>query len=1034
MNFENNFNSKKVLEKESIGSLMRDKLLESLKNNDLDYILNVKEKVDISDFLKDEEVKDELKKAFVNKIEQFDIGGIIKIKNNFDLPEDFVNKHIETAYKKAQEKFISYIKNGYVNDALEIKEAFNLSEEFIQKAAQEGFISHIRNGYVNDAFKIREIFNLPEEFIQEVTQEGFISCIRSGRVNNALETRKAFNLSEEFIQKAPQEGFISCIRSGRVNNALEIKKAFNLSEEFINSLEAQKAVQEGFISCIKNGYVNNTLEIKKAFNLSEEFIQKAAQEGFISCIKNGYVNNTLEIKKAFNLPKEFINSSEIREAAQEGFISCIMSKRVNDALKIRGTFNLSEEFINSSEAQKAAQEGFISCIMSKRVNDALKIKEALNLSEEFIQKVAQEGFISCIKIGLVNDTLEIKEAFNLSEEFINSSEAQKAAQEGFISCIMSKRVNDALEIKEALNLSEEFIQEVAQEGFISCIMSERVNNALEIKEAFNLSEEAIEEKLRGEEEIRKYLELIEQELPEVYASISSSLNKLIPFLEFIHNPEKLITNLKENYFLKNVLMENNKYGPRLISKYLELDEISHKNISSLYIWKEEIMEQNPDINPNSIEFRKLMQDRIAEYENNPETIKAIEIAGINLNKWLNYSKEDTFVLGENEDISTSEQLSQPLSRTLDELLPKYIDLLNQSLREYEKELNNAKILSNEQIKLIDLIERVEEAIEKEKQEGGNKRKIKGMEKGLNANKQKLEKIKDITANKLLQKLINDFNSKKVNIYKLDKELNEAEDILKKEFSKETKVKINQIKEKLQKEINDFLDSFTNFREKELNQILSQALKTKRAESIVQSVEEELYEILNHFDIDTKNIRSIFSPKEKTNDLEGRYMSTRVWDRNPDIDLYQGNYSPCCISIETGCGSSPYESAIADYLTDLAIQIVNIVDKEKQIPVCACWLWLGKDTKEGKPALVIDNIEANTDYSNKYQEQFREQITKYIKNYANSIGIKKIVMRTQYNDVNLTVKEHDNKYIKIGLNNRYDGYYLESEEEMVGELV
>jgi len=104
MNFENNLNSK--LEKESIGSLMRDELLESLKNNDLDYILNVKEKADISDFLKDEEVKDELKKAFVNKVEQFDIDGIIKIKNNFNLPEDFVNKHMEDAYKKPKKDLL----------------------------------------------------------------------------------------------------------------------------------------------------------------------------------------------------------------------------------------------------------------------------------------------------------------------------------------------------------------------------------------------------------------------------------------------------------------------------------------------------------------------------------------------------------------------------------------------------------------------------------------------------------------------------------------------------------------------------------------------------------------------------------------------------------------------------------------------------------------------------------------------------------------------------------------------------------------
>jgi hypothetical protein len=130
---------------------MRDELLESLKNDDLDYILNVKEKADISDFLKDEEVKDELKKAFVNKVEQFDIDGIIKIKNNFDLPEDFVNKHIEAAYKKAQEIFISRIRSGLINNALKIKETFNLPEEFInsseaQKAAQEGFISRIRSG------------------------------------------------------------------------------------------------------------------------------------------------------------------------------------------------------------------------------------------------------------------------------------------------------------------------------------------------------------------------------------------------------------------------------------------------------------------------------------------------------------------------------------------------------------------------------------------------------------------------------------------------------------------------------------------------------------------------------------------------------------------------------------------------------------------------------------------------------------------------------------------------------------------------
>ena len=73
-------------------------------------------------------------------------------------------------------------------------------------------------------------------------------------------------------------------------------------------------------------------------------------------------------------------------------------------------------------------------------------------------------------------------------------------------------------------------------------------------------------------------------------------------------------------------------------------------------------------------------------------------------------------------------------------------------------------------------------------------------------------------------------------------------------------------------------------------------------------------------------------------MESQPMSIFVWARNPDIDLYQGNYSPCCICIDSEHMGA--ESTIADYNTDLGVQIVNIWDEVKNEPVTAAWCWLG----------------------------------------------------------------------------------------------
>lgn len=153
------------------------------------------------------------------------------------------------------------------------------------------------------------------------------------------------------------------------------------------------------------------------------------------------------------------------------------------------------------------------------------------------------------------------------------------------------------------------------------------------------------------------------------------------------------------------------------------------------------------------------------------------------------------------------------------------------------------------------------------------------------------------------------------------------------------------------------------------------------------------------------------------------MKISLWSRNPDKDLYLGNYTNCCIRIDSEHLGS--ECAIADYATDLGMQIVAIYDEKKKIPAVVGWCWVGYDNDDNV-ALVIDNIEGNTEYTSQYKQQFEERLKRYIEEYAKQSGIQRVVQGPHNND--LTIASMDSKYFKLGGYNRASGYYLEGEDE------
>ncbi len=123
----------------------------------------------------------------------------------------------------------------------------------------------------------------------------------------------------------------------------------------------------------------------------------------------------------------------------------------------------------------------------------------------------------------------------------------------------------------------------------------------------------------------------------------------------------------------------------------------------------------------------------------------------------------------------------------------------------------------------------------------------------------------------------------------------------------------------------------------------------------------------------------------------------MWDRNPQKDIFQGNYSTCCIGVGNGNGS-----AMPHYLMNTSYNMIELVDNTtgKTIGNALCFFVKGED---GKPALIIDNIEINNAHktSNEIGVQLRTAITEYASRVAKEVtgnDNTPICMGKSYNDV------------------------------------
>jgi len=133
----------------------------------------------------------------------------------------------------------------------------------------------------------------------------------------------------------------------------------------------------------------------------------------------------------------------------------------------------------------------------------------------------------------------------------------------------------------------------------------------------------------------------------------------------------------------------------------------------------------------------------------------------------------------------------------------------------------------------------------------------------------------------------------------------------------------------------------------------------------------------------------------------RRFSVQLWKRT-QLDVFQGNLSACCIAIGLrntypavklpGVSCRKYPAGILNYITDLGIQVAEVVDETSKSVIGQCWLFISLD-ELGNPVLVADSFDLRREYavSKSWNSAIKDCMFDFLRQYAEASRIGKIVI-------------------------------------------
>jgi hypothetical protein len=710
------------------------------------------------------------------------------------------------------------------------------------------------------------------------------------------------------------------------------------------------------------------------------------------------------------------------------------------------------------------------------IQKVLGIKNSLTLPE-YIS--AAEGVLTealnTFTVGGISN-------LHVSDQFLSKPEIRESALRALTFCIQNSQWVSVRELKDVFGFEDNVIIEISLNRIngrlIIAKATRETNDNDEAEEDdgdmedFIFSLKLVAPSLTAEHirksnpKIQNYIDVLQDRFPFIGVEKLQSLEFCVFLVETVNNFAQVISALEKSPFLVRAMDGNPRFAIKLLRQYPKLDKLSQENITLLYELKSKAA--SADLPSESV--REEINRKLIGYKNNPKVAEAYSNEGIEMGSWLNFPLETEFNLTASSELVSAAAISKNAER-LSSSYGKFLDNMRSGIEEYKDNLATARLPS---VDFAELDERIAKMrVRKAELElSGDQKSSTGIQKGIDNLERQKTNDKGVS---VLLKMTSEFSKAEQKLAAFSntfEELKKAEALLKEfgEFSPggekgfpvfdiafgdleragklpaslkgstdvkpveiiaegnlyekffTQKAKVNELKKACHESMNQFMGGFDSLT-KWLARDLSKALGSERYSAIVQEARQNLGLDNDHIESDNRTMKSFFDEHRELS-LDGRPMKISLWNRDPDVDLYLGNYTDCCIRIDSDYHGS--ECVISDYLTDLGVQVLVVSDEKEEKPVLAAWLWIGKEESTGEVSLVIDNIEANTDYTIQFGKAIEDKLREYIRLYTEALEVDSVVQGDQNNDLvvaDLIVKR---KYKKIGGYNRADGYYLEAE--------
>ena len=359
------------------------RFLEKLKLGAVNGALEIQNGPDLpEDF-----VLEAAQKYLLEFLESGNVDKSLEIKDKFGLPENIVL--LPELQKAARTQFLASINDA--DRARKIKDGFNIPEDFahspeVQAARRNGLLGRIKAGVFVSDLEIKENFDLSNDFVKGIIQREFQSCIESGSSVFAFGLKERFS----FLPKIGKETAFDLIRNRK---GIVIVKDRELFEDLsMADITSQFPEIQDFTNAIRQQSPKFADKVEKALSVTIAVIyfetDDEERKNFVSELgRSQFISQAIEenpnygIKLALKLP-------ELDTLSRE-----------NIALLYEISAKRGDVSANSPEFRKLIQkelEGYRSNpdILAAMKERGVNIDEWLNYDEESYFDLGKEEDIS----------------------------------------------------------------------------------------------------------------------------------------------------------------------------------------------------------------------------------------------------------------------------------------------------------------------------------------------------------------------------------------------------------------------------------------------------------------------------------------------------------------------------------------------------------------------------------------------------------------------------------------------------------------